>query len=205
MSLHRKLLMGNGTEIQTSEIKYMTNDGNPLTLDNAARFYANVSGTNTATLLSNTYEDGIGTLVFDKPIVYLYRSFYNCTNLRQVSLPDSVTVIGDSVFSNCNNIILHKLPNYLATIGSYTFSRNQTIKSIEIPSTVTNMGYSPFLSCTGMTMCFLMPLTPPITPNNIELFRYCYKLSTIYVPLKSVELYKSTDNWKDYADIIQGF
>ena len=55
-------------------------------------------------------------------------AFYNCTSITSITIPDSVTCIGDGAFNNCEGLT-----------------------SVTIPDSVTNIGNSAFAYCSGLT------------------------------------------------------
>ncbi len=75
--------------------------------------------------------------------------FGDCTLLEGITLPDSVTVIGESAFSNCTSLSSITLSKNLTEIGIYAF-RNCPLTSIEIPSTVSKIDEYAFEGCTSL-------------------------------------------------------
>jgi len=68
-----------------------------------------------------------------------------------VSLPNSVTTIGQLAFRGCSGLTSITLPNSLDSISYGTFSRCSGLTSISIPSSVTSIGNSAFYNCSGLT------------------------------------------------------
>ena len=81
---------------ELNKIYYTTTDGKKL-------FPTNSDGaTFGAILISNTYADGQGVLVFDDTITSIGQSaFYSCKSLTSITIPNGVTEIGENAFDDC--------------------------------------------------------------------------------------------------------
>ncbi len=76
-------------------------------------------------------------------------AFSGCTGLTSVTIPNSVTSIGSSAFSGCSGLTSVTIPNSVTDIGSSAFSGCSGLTSIEIPNSVTSIGSSAFSGCSG--------------------------------------------------------
>ena len=58
-----------------------------------------------ANIVSNTYEDGVGVILFDDVVTKIGdNAFLNCQRLKSVTIPNGVTEIGSAPFSCCANL-----------------------------------------------------------------------------------------------------
>ena len=58
-----------------------------------------------ANIVSNTYENGEGVIIFDAPLTSIgYRSFYFCNTLTSVTIPETVTSIVSAAFNGCTSL-----------------------------------------------------------------------------------------------------
>lgn len=68
---------------------------------------------------------------------------YNGTD-SNVTIPDSVTSIGNNAFDNCTSLTSVTIGNSVTSIGDYAFYRCYSLTSITIPDSVTSIGYEAF-------------------------------------------------------------
>ena len=74
-------------------------------------------------------------------------TFHGCSSLTSVTIPNSVTSIGNSAFSFCSNLTSVTIPSSVTSIGGYAFQRCSSLTSVTIPNSVTSIGYAVFAGC----------------------------------------------------------
>ena len=135
------------------------------------------------------YADRIKTLTVETGVTTVgYHAFDGCTNLTEVSLPNTITEIDYYAFQNCPGLTEFTIPRRVETIGSGAFLGCTGLTEIVIPEGVTEVGSWAFEGCTG-----LESVTIPSTLSVLEsyLFRDCTALTDVYVPEGVTEMWNS--------------
>ena len=102
-----------------------------------------------------------------------------CTGLTSITIPDSVTSIGDSAFSGCTGLTSITIPDSVTSIGDCAFYGCTGLTSITIPNSVTSIGDSAFYDCTGLTS---ITIPDSITSIGDAAFSGCTGLTSITIP-----------------------
>lgn len=111
-------------------------------------------------------------------------AFYSCTALSAIKIPGNVTTIGYSAFED--DISLEEIVfdgELLVSIGEKAFDGCTSIKNIILPDSVEVIGEKAFANCTGLTE-FTLPVS--IKEIGISAFRDS-GLTDLYIPAE-VEL-----------------
>ena len=77
-------------------------------------------------------------------------AFYDCENLQEIRLPQTITNIGSAAFFSDENLMFIELPEELKTIGHAAFGICRSLKSLFIPASVTSINGTAFRDCTGL-------------------------------------------------------
>jgi len=127
------------------------------------------------------YSSNINEVTFDcEKVVSLFRN----TNVKKIAMTDKVTSIGMNAFYNCYGLTSVTIPNSVTSIGYGTFAS----KNI---STVVSLIENPF-RIIGKT-------------SDLRTFsQNTFNNATLYVPVGTIDKYKTTDGWKDFVFIEEG-
>ena len=77
----------------------------------------------------------------------LYGAFYNCSGLSEITIPNSVTSIGDYAFRDCSSLTEVTIPDGVTNIGYMAFCDCLLLTSVTIPNSVTSIGDYAFDYC----------------------------------------------------------
>lgn len=149
-------------------IYYTSTDGNIVKPFNESAFGANI--------ISNEYNDGLGKIVFDSPVMRIgNNAFYECKTLRSMTIPESVISIGDNAYYYCSALGNVRLSDATLTIGKRAFYKcgNLNIK-----------------------------LTNKITSIGDEAFRYAFRNTIIEIPASVKQIGESAFSFSGISKII---
>ena len=148
-------------------------------------YYNLISGGNVAVVINNknayTGDITIPESVYYEGVEYCVTSitdFYGCTNITSVTIPKSVTHIGEMAFAYCINLTT-------LTIGS-------GIKNIQ--------DYS-FFNCKNLLDVYCYAETVPTTGNYVFLGSNTGN-ATLHVPAASISAYQAVEPWKNFKEIV---
>ena len=81
-------------------------------------------------------------------------AFCGCSRLTSVTMPESVTSIGDAVFHHCIGLTNVAIPESVTSIGFYAFEDCWRLTNVTIPESVTSIGSYAFYGCSGLINVF---------------------------------------------------
>ena len=137
---------------------------------------------------------------------YYCSSIFNkntfCKKVTNITIPNSVTIIGIYSFDGCNSLTSVKLPNSIKSISDAAFYNCSNLTTLTIPADVSTIdsGALRIGSSSKKATITMKGLFPPTI--QIDTFDVRY-LNKIYVPSDSVTQYKNATNWANFAEYIE--
>ncbi len=134
------------------EITYTSTDGNIVVpYIGEANSYKTIEQTFNAKLVSNTYENGIGKMVFDGVVTKIGEAaFYQCLTLKSINIPAGAWCVGQQAFDGCRDFEHATIPEGVTRIYDNAFHMCDKMESIALPNSITTIDESSFFNCKSL-------------------------------------------------------
>ena len=153
----------------------------------------------------NTYTGSEGTYSIGTGVSKSYPvneipqfSFYNANtnsgknSIASISLPNSITSIGNSSFYMCNGLIEITIPNTVTNIELYAFQNCKGLTSVNLGTSVSRIGKQAFFECVNLKKV----ITQNPVPATLGGYAFLLSpLSIVFVPASSINVYKANPDW----------
>ena len=130
-------------------------------------------------VLSNTYENGIGKIVFNRDLNGIGDMFRACHTLETMTLPTSITHIDEHAFDNCGNLISVAMSENVAWIGEHAFSGCKKLADVNLPPSVKEIKEWAYMNCESLTE---VALHEGLESLGDGAFENCTNLTCITMP-----------------------
>ena len=129
-----------------------------------------------------------------------FYAFEECSSLKSFEIPEKIVSVSNYAFQYCEALTSIVIPDSVSTICKRAFYCCSQLRTVIIGKSVSEIGESAFYACPIENITSL-PATPPYTHSYGCFYNYSAKL---YVPLASVETYRTTSVWNYFTDV-RGF
>ena len=126
-------------------------------------------------------------IVFDAPVKVREiggYAFLGCIKLRTVSLPGSVTALGEGAFRECEGLVEADLGK-VAMLPKYLFAWCVNLRRVELPSRLADIGSHSFVYCGQLSEVRIPSHVKHIGSNA---FSFCKSLRAVALPRSVTEL-----------------
>ena len=137
------------------------------------------------TIPSTVSKDGIDYNV----IGIADKAFESCAYLTSVTIPNSVTKIGEGAFRLCHTLTSVSIPNSVTEIGNAAFYCCCRLPSVTIPNSVTKIGNRAFYACETLTS---MNIPNSVIEIGASAFKWCSALTSVTIPNSVTSIAAST-------------
>lgn len=128
-------------------------------------------------------------------------TFSGCYSLSSVTIPGSVTTIGQSVFAGCSGLTSVIISEGVQVIDVGAFEGCNSLTSLTIPSSVATINDYAFYRCSTLTEVKCNALVPPVCYDWV-FYDVPLASATLHVPAGSVEKYKAVEPWNGFGKIV---
>ena len=106
-------------------------------------------------------------------------AFNGCVSLTSVIISSSVTSIGGGAIEGCNGLTSLTIPSSVTSIAIHAFEGCSGLTSLTIPSSVTSIGTGAFFKCVGLTS---LTIPSSVTSIGTHAFDGCSHLTLLSIP-----------------------
>jgi len=105
-------------------------------------------------------------------------AFQDCSSLKSVIIREGVTSISGWMFKNCTGLTSVTIPGSVTSIGSNAFEACTSLASVTIPDSVTSIGSNAFYKCTALTN---VTIPGNVSSVGISAFQDCISLTGVTI------------------------
>lgn len=161
-----------------------TNSGTPLDIEPTLQRYGTESTNTCLSAIPPTLEKVTVTDAVQIP----YGAFSNCANIKEITLPKTVTTIDTNAFKGCTGLETLNFNAAKCQSAQNTFGECQALKNLNIGDDVTTIHSNLFSNCTGLNELVIGKNVSSIKDNAFE---NCTNITHCFIPESVTEIEKA--------------
>ena len=143
----------------------------------------------------------IKNVVIPESVRTIYSGAFKESGLTNINIPNTVQTLVGSAFYKCPELETVVISDNVKEIGVHTFYTCKKLKTVYIGKSVTKIGMSAFeYDFLLSTIYSANPIPPTVHSTSFGNAQYNMvpRTATVYVPMESVEAYKTASVWEEF-------
>ncbi|MBP5455902.1 MAG: leucine-rich repeat protein [Paludibacteraceae bacterium] len=132
-------------------------------------------------------------------VVEIADSAFKTQKIKSVSLPEGLTVVGESAFSGCNQMETVQLPSTLTVIKDNAFKGCFKLDGVVLPSSVTTIGEHAFEYCKSLS-AIVLPESLKVVESKA--FTNCESMKQLTIPEGVEEIKEYAFYYCDLSELV---
>ncbi|MGN0460366.1 MAG: leucine-rich repeat protein [Ruminococcus sp.] len=122
----------------------------------------------------------IENVVIENGVTYIGEyAFYNCINLKKVSIPSTVKEIARGALKECEGLSGIVIPDGITSVSSFAFEGCTNLKKVIFPESIKTISAYVFSGCKSLTS---VTMGGSVTEIDTGAFKNCTSLSSVIIP-----------------------
>ena len=129
----------------------------------------------------------IPSTINGKSVTIIAKYGFQNWDIKSVSIPNSITMIGDFAFQNCKLLSSVEIPSSVVTVGTNAFNDCSKLNNVKLNDGLKTIGKAAFYNCGNIEV-----LEIPKTVEIIKEYGLYTQINNVYVPKNVIEIGKMT-------------
>ena len=151
---------------------------------------------------------GLSSITIPNSVTNIGDHAFDGAGLASITIPNSVTSIGQSAFDRCYN--LSSVTIDMKNIAGSTFKDCRALKNVTIGNSVESIGNNTFYNCYNLQSITITNSNPPsclgketftCSTSYVRDAYDVYNYATLHIPMGSKEAYSSAYEWRYFNNI----